>query len=75
MTVTVGIKAAVGSDLEFDKVILAYRPKDAPEFLAREMTKNGKGWYSAEIPSEGTAGDVVAYYIEKNPKSAFWPFA
>lgn len=64
----VEVRAAVGKDVEFDKVMLAYRPKGANDYLAREMTMNEKGWYAAEIPAAATAADLVAYYIEVRNK-------
>ncbi len=65
---SVEIKAAVGADIEFETVMLAYRAKSASDFLAREMTKNDKGWFVAEIPAEATNADVVSYYIEVRNK-------
>lgn len=58
------VKAAVESGLAFDKVVLAYRPEGATDFLARDMEKDGKGWYTARIPEAATNGAQVAYYLE-----------
>ncbi len=66
---SVTVKAAVESALSFDKVILAYRPDGASDFLAREMEKDDKGWYVARIPEPATQGGMVAYYIEARSKS------
>jgi hypothetical protein len=52
------------SDLQFDKLVLAYRPDGAEEFLGREMKQVSDGQYGAEIPTTATGGSVVAYYIE-----------
>src|SRR6185436_2958535 len=60
ISVTVGAK----DDLEFEKIILAYRPEGATEFLGREMKEVADGRYGAEIPSSATSGGTVAYYIE-----------
>ena len=60
ISVTVGVE----DDLEFEKIILAYRPEGATEFLGREMKEVADGRYSAEIPSSATSGGTVAYYIE-----------
>ncbi len=58
------IKAAVEVGLAFDRVILAYRPDGADDFLARDMEKDSQGWFVARIPEPATGGSVVAYYIE-----------
>jgi len=60
ISVTVG----VNKDLEFEKMILAYRPEGATEFLGREMKEVADGRYGAEIPTNATSGGTVAYYIE-----------
>jgi hypothetical protein len=54
----------VDETLKFRKVVLAYRPQGASEFLGREMDPIGPGAYSAEIPDHATTGSSVAYYIE-----------
>jgi hypothetical protein len=61
---TITIKAAVEGSLGQDKVILAYRPDGATDFLARDMEKDSRGWYVARIPQPATLGSVVSYYIE-----------
>src|SRR4029077_14046846 len=53
-----------GKDLEFEKMILAYRPEGATEFLGREMKEVADGRYGAEIRTNATSGGTVAYYIE-----------
>ena len=60
ISVTVGVQ----NDLEFEKIILAYRPEGATEFLGREMKEVADGRYGAEIPTSATSGGTVAYYIE-----------
>jgi hypothetical protein len=60
ISVTVG----VSNDLQFEKIILAYRPEGASEFLGREMKEVADGRYGAEIPTSATMGGAVAYYIE-----------
>jgi hypothetical protein len=61
---TITIKAAVEGSLGQDKIILAYRPEGATDFLARDMDKDARGWYVARIPVPATRGSVVSYYIE-----------
>jgi hypothetical protein len=65
---TVTIKAAIESGLGTDKVVLAYRPEGASDFLARDMEKDEQGWYAARIPEPATQGNVVSYYIEARNK-------
>ena len=60
ISVTVGVQ----NDLQFEKIILAYRPEGATEFLGREMKEVADGRYGAEIPTSATSGGTVAYYIE-----------
>jgi hypothetical protein len=60
ISVTVGVQ----NDLQFEKIILAYRPEGATEFLGREMKEVANGRYGAEIPTSATSGGTVAYYIE-----------
>jgi hypothetical protein len=64
ISVTVGIE----NDLQFDKIILAYRPEGATDFLGREMKQVSEGRYGAEIPPTATSGGTVAYYIEAEDK-------
>jgi hypothetical protein len=60
ISITVGVQA----DLKFDKMVLAYRPEGATEFLGREMKEVAEGRYGAEIPTTATLGASVAYYVE-----------
>jgi hypothetical protein len=60
ISITVGTQ----SDLKFAKMILAYRPEGASEFLGREMRAVAEGRYGAEIPTTATLGASVAYYVE-----------
>jgi hypothetical protein len=60
----ISITVAVQNDLQFEKVILAYRPEGATEFLGREMKEVADGRYGAEIPTSATSGGTVAYYVE-----------
>ena len=64
----ISISAGVQSDLKFDKLVLAYRPDGATEFLGREMRQVSEGTYAAEIPNTATTGGTVAYYIEAEDK-------
>jgi hypothetical protein len=60
ISVTVGVQP----DVKFDKMVLAYRPEGATEFLGREMKEVAEGRYGAEIPTTATLGATVAYYVE-----------
>jgi hypothetical protein len=60
----ISVTVEVSPDLQFDKLVLAYRPDGASEFLGREMKQVSDGQYGAEIPNTATGGSVVAYYIE-----------
>ncbi len=60
----ISITVGVSPDLKFDKLVLAYRPEGAAEFLGREMKEVAEGRYGAEIPTTATGGNFVAYYIE-----------
>jgi hypothetical protein len=64
----ISISAGVQSDLRFDKLVLAYRPEGAAEYLGREMKQVSEGTYVAEIPTTATTGGNVAYYIEAEDK-------
>jgi hypothetical protein len=66
---TITVKAAVESAVNADKVILAYRPEGASDFLARDMEKDEQGWFVARIPEPATRGSVVSYYIEARNKA------
>jgi hypothetical protein len=58
------ITAHVDYNLGVKKMILAYRPDGAAEFLGRVMKEVTQGNFSAEIPASATAGNRVAYYLE-----------
>ncbi len=60
----ISITVGVSPDLKFEKLVLAYRPEGASEFLGREMKEVAEGRYGAEIPTTATGGNYVAYYIE-----------
>jgi hypothetical protein len=60
----ISITVGISSDLKFDKMVLAYRPEGATEFLGREMKEVAEGRYGAEIPTTATLGASVAYYVE-----------
>ena len=61
---SISITVKVQPELQFDKLVLAYRPDGATEFLGREMKQESEGTFEAEIPDTATGGSVVAYYIE-----------
>ena len=52
----ISVTVAVQNDLQFEKMILAYRPEGASEFLGREMKEVADGRYGAEIPTSATIG-------------------
>ncbi|MES1209626.1 MAG: tetratricopeptide repeat protein, partial [Pseudomonadota bacterium] len=56
----ISITVGVSPDLKFDKLVLAYRPEGAAEFLGREMKAVAEGRYGAEIPTTATGGHFVA---------------
>jgi hypothetical protein len=60
----ISIAVTVQKDLTFDKLVLAYRPDGASDFLGREMKASGDGKYAADIPATATLGSTVAYYVE-----------
>jgi hypothetical protein len=64
----ISITVEVADELEFEKLILAYRPEGASDFLGREMKEVADGKYGAEIPTTATLGGTVAYYIEAEDK-------
>ena len=58
------IKAQVTASLGAERVVLAYRPEGASDFLTREMDPSESGdWHQTQIPPEATSGASVAYYI------------
>lgn len=64
----IAIKVAAADDLEFDRLIVAYRPEGASDFLQRTLQKNDSGWYVGRIPEVATQGGIVSYYIEARAK-------
>jgi len=65
----VSITVNVDQGLKYDKIVLAYRPNGASDYLGREMKQVDPGIYSAEIPARATSGTMVAYYIEAQTAS------
>jgi tetratricopeptide (TPR) repeat protein len=62
------ITAHVDYNLGVTKMILAYRPDGASEFLGRVMKEVTQGNWTGEIPATATAGNRVAYYLEAQGK-------
>jgi tetratricopeptide (TPR) repeat protein len=58
------ITATVEASLNAKKVVLAYRPDGASDFIGREMKEGPPSYWTAEIPGSATQGNTVAYYIE-----------
>ncbi len=58
------IQAEVPASLAAERVVLAYRPDGASDFVTREMDPfENSDWYQTELPAEATSGASVAYYI------------
>ena len=66
---TIPITVNVEQGMKFEKLVLAYRPNGASDYLGREMKQVDPGIYSAEIPARATSGTLVAYYIEAQDKN------
>jgi tetratricopeptide (TPR) repeat protein len=62
------ISAHVDYNLGVTKMVLAYRPDGASEFLGRVMKEVTQGNWTGEIPATATGGNRVAYYIEAQGK-------
>jgi len=59
------IQAEVPASLAAERVVLAYRPDGASDFVTREMDAvEGSDAYQSQIPAEATSGASVAYYIQ-----------
>jgi hypothetical protein len=62
------ITAHVDYNLGVTKMILAYKPDGASEFLGRVMKEVTQGNWTGEIPATATGGNRVAYYLEAQGK-------
>jgi tetratricopeptide (TPR) repeat protein len=59
------IQAEVPASLAAERVVLAYRPDGASDFVTREMDAvEGSDAYQSQIPAEATSGASVAYYLQ-----------
>jgi hypothetical protein len=67
--VALPVTARIASGFTFDRLVLAYRPEGATDFLARDMEKNESGDYVARIPEPATHGGTVAYYVEARARN------
>jgi hypothetical protein len=65
----VPVTARVAPGLTFERMVLAYRPEGATEFLARDMERDESGDYVARIPEPATHGDSVAYFVEARARN------
>ncbi len=63
------VTARLASGFAFDRLVLAYRPEGATDFLARDMEKDESGEYVARIPEPATHGGTVAYYVEARARN------
>ena len=60
----IAISATVSPDFTgYAKLVLAYRPAGATEFVGVDMRPSGNR-FVGEIPAEATRGSVVHYYVE-----------
>jgi hypothetical protein len=60
----VTIRVQVPVSLGDGRVVLAYRPSGASEYLKHELDLvESSDWYQGQIPAEATGGESVAYYI------------
>jgi hypothetical protein len=62
------ITAHVDYNLGVTKMVLAYKPDGASEFLGRVMKEVTQGNWTGEIPATATGGNRVAYYLEAQGK-------
>jgi tetratricopeptide (TPR) repeat protein len=65
---SITITAHVDYNLGVTKMILAYRPDGASDFLGRVMKEVTQGNWTGDIPATATAGNRVAYYLEAQGK-------
>jgi hypothetical protein len=63
------VTARVAPGFAFERLVLAYRPDGATDFLARDMEKDESGEYVARIPEPATHGGSVAYYVEARARN------
>ena len=60
----IAIRAQVPAAAGAERVLLAYRPEGAKDFVTREMDPvDSSDWFQTQIPAESTSGASVAYYI------------
>jgi hypothetical protein len=65
----VPVTARVSPSLTFERLVLAYRPEGATDFLARDMERDEGGDYVARIPEPATHGESVSYYVEARARN------
>jgi len=65
---SITITAHVDYNLGVTKMILAYKPDGASDFLGRVMKEVTQGNWTGDIPATATAGNRVAYYLEAQGK-------
>jgi hypothetical protein len=60
----IAIRVQVPVSLGAERVVLAYRPSGATEYLKHELDPvESSDWYQGQIPAEATGGESVAYCI------------
>ncbi len=57
------IEVLAGSDVTSLKLVLAYRPEGATEFVESKLVKQGECKYAGEIPASAMKGSLVHYYV------------
>lgn len=57
------IEALVAKDVNPAKVAVMFRAKGATDFIEVKMAKQGDCQYSAAIPADAMAGELVHYYV------------
>ena len=65
----VPVTARMAPGFTFERLVLAYRPEGATDFLARDMERDESGEYVARIPEPATHGESVAYYLEARARN------
>jgi tetratricopeptide (TPR) repeat protein len=57
------VEAALGADVQADKVSIMYRPRGASEFSEAPMTLGSSCVYGGNIPGSALSGDLIHYYV------------
>ncbi|MBA3395637.1 MAG: tetratricopeptide repeat protein [Deltaproteobacteria bacterium] len=57
------IEVLAGTDVANLKLVVAYRPEGASEFVETKLVKQGECKYVGEIPASAMRGSLVHYYV------------